>query len=107
MKTKILLVEEDLILQFVMESLLESLNCEVDVCHSANEALKIYKKNKKYQLILTEIDFNKGLNGFELAEKIRAHEHQHYPNKRIPIIGMISLLSKKIENLCLEKGVDM
>ena len=107
MKTKILLVEEGILLQYVFESLLSSLNCKVDVCNTANEALRKYKKNKHYHLILTEMAFKKGFQGDELAEKIRAHEHQHYPDKRIPIIGITSTLSNKIEKFYLDKGIDL
>ena len=107
MKTKILLAEEGLVLQYVFESLLSSLNCKVDVCQTANEALRKYKKNKNYQLLLTEMEFKKGFPGCDLAEKIRAHENQHYPNLRIPIIGITTSLSHKIEQFYLDKGFDM
>jgi len=107
MKTKILLVEEGILLQYVFESLLSSLNCKVDVCKTANEALRKYKKNKSYQLILTEIGFTKGFPGYDLSEKIREHENQHFPHKRIPIIGITSTLSNKLEQFYLDKGMDM
>jgi CheY-like chemotaxis protein len=107
MKTTVLLVEGDLIIQFFMEKMLESLNCKVNIFSSSNKALIHFKENPKYHLIITAIDFINDHTGDEFAQKIREFEKEITPKKRVPIIGLLSPLNAKIKERCIERGIDM
>jgi CheY-like chemotaxis protein len=107
MKTKVLLAESDLIIQFFTEKMLLDLNCTVDIFRTSSQALAHFKENPKYHLIITGMDFINDHTGDEFAQKIREFEKEFTPKKRVPIIGLLSPLNAKIKERCYERGIDM
>lgn len=75
---KILLVEDDPTLGFVIKDNLEMNNYNVDLCEDGEQALKAFE-NERFELCILDIMLPK-LDGFGLAKKIRKY------NKEIPII---------------------
>ena len=74
---KILLTEDNLILQTVFSDFLTTLNCtNVDTARTGRQALSLYEKHK-YALILLDIGLP-DINGIEVCKKIRKQE-DHTP----------------------------
>jgi CheY-like chemotaxis protein len=74
---KILLIEDNLILQNVFNEFLEILNCtNVDTARTGKQALALFEKHK-YALILLDIGLP-DINGIEVCKKIRMEE-DHTP----------------------------
>lgn len=77
---KVLLVEDNEINLEVMTSQLEHLGYKVTKANNGEEALRIWIE-KKIDVILTDLDMP-GVNGYELAERIRLN------NANIPIVAI-------------------
>lgn len=78
MPKKILLVEDDPTLGYVIKDNLEVNNYDVELCTDGQQALESFEK-ESFELCILDIMLPK-LDGFELARQIRQH------NKDIPII---------------------
>ncbi len=83
----ILCVDDSLTSRVLISGLLESAGYDVAMASSGEEAMEIINK-EKFDLIISDVEMP-GINGFELAEKIRKDEI----NKDTPII-IVSSLSK-------------
>jgi CheY-like chemotaxis protein len=74
---KILLIEDNSILQTVFSEFLETLNCtNVDIATTGKQALSLYEKHK-YALILLDIGLP-DIDGIEVCKRIRKKE-DHTP----------------------------
>ncbi|MCE3254727.1 MAG: rpfC [Rickettsiaceae bacterium] len=100
-KTNILIVDDHKInlvtTKSVLEKRLPEINCDIALC--GEEALKIFNKNKYYDLVLTDIEMPV-MNGLELAKQIRKID------SAIPIIAYTSVLKDQIEDKLKEAGID-
>ncbi len=92
---KILLVEDDEALQFIVKDNLEQQNFKVDVAGNGQLALGLFEKNR-YDLILLDVMLPK-IDGFQVAQKIRQTNHQ------VPIIFLTarSMTEDKIKGLTI------
>jgi DNA-binding response OmpR family regulator len=97
-KVKILLVEDDVNLGFLLVDYLESQGFEVKIYNDGLAGLKGFQ-NAKYDICIVDIMLPK-MDGFTLIEKIKE------TNKRIPIIILSarSMKEDKIKGFCI--GVD-
>ena len=97
-KPKVLLVEDNPLIQRVHQDMLWELGCETDVVKDAAEALVI--GSHVYDLILLDIGLP-DLNGFEVAKKLR-----QYPNhNHTPIFALTAYVDPATERQCLEAGI--
>lgn len=80
----ILLIEDDLIFQKAIQSILMQLNCFVDVADSES-GVKVLFKSEKYDLVLMDIKL-KGTSGYAIAKYIRSQESTI--EKQVPIIAL-------------------
>jgi two-component system capsular synthesis sensor histidine kinase RcsC len=97
---RVLVVDDEKIVQTVMKALLEGIGCFVVVANNGVEALAILQ-NEKFDLVLSDINMPQ-MDGYELAKSIRNSTGISHD---IPIFG-ISACSKE-EGLQKAKGVGM
>ncbi len=92
---KILLVEDDEALQFIVKDNLSQHKYDVEVASDGKEALELFEKNS-FDLILLDVMLPK-IDGFQVAEKIR------HSNDLVPIIFLTarSMTEDKIKGLTL------
>ena len=65
----ILVIEDHLMQQYAIQALLEGMGHRVTVASDAREALN--RLNQPYDLILIDLALPEGINGLEVAKKIR------------------------------------
>lgn len=92
---KILLVEDDEALRFIVKDNLEQNNYDVQVAEDGAIALQLFEQNK-FDLIVLDVMLPK-IDGFQVAEKIRK------TNEQVPIIFLTarSMTEDKIMGLTL------
>lgn len=98
----ILVVEDNIIAQTVILSLLTRLSCQVDLASNGIEAIALYNQ-KQYDLIFMDIGLGEGMNGFEITRFIRS---QSKPNHHIPIIALTAHAGESYRKQCIESGMD-
>lgn len=96
----ILCVEDNIINQEVMESLIKRKGYKYIPAYNGNEALEVLKKNK-VDLILMDIQMPE-LNGFETTKIIRDMES----GKHIPIIAMTAYAMREGRDKCMQANMD-
>lgn len=97
-KTKVLLVEDDLLIQCIHQRMLLELGCTIDIAGNAAEALTLAKHT--YDFILLDIGLP-DLDGIEVAKKIR-----NYPNHiNTRIFALTANTDPLTEKCCLEAGI--
>ena len=69
-KSKILIVEDDKISQFLLQKMLTTLDAEIIVTNNGLDAVKTCRENRDIDLILMDIQIPK-LNGYEATKEIR------------------------------------
>jgi len=99
-RPRILLVEDDRIVQKVHKIMLERLGCEVDVAEDGPRALEIFTKG--YDVIIMDVGLP-GMSGLEVTTEIRKRESVA---KRTPIIAITAFGHEEDRNNCLAAGVD-
>jgi len=94
-KYRILLVEDDEALSFIVKDNLEQKDYLVDLAYNGEIALNLFK-NKQYDLLILDVMLPK-IDGFEVAEKIRK------TNDHVPIIFLTarSMTEDKITGLTI------
>ncbi len=95
---KILLVEDDPLIQRINLVFLKLLGCKVDLAQNGQEATTMFKNG--YDLILSDIGLP-DIDGREVIKTIRQQEQV----KRIPIIALTAFDNFIIEE-CYEAGAD-
>ncbi len=68
---RILLVEDDCELRYVIERFLASMQCKVEFRATAEEALRLLESDIAFDLLLSDIALGAGMRGIELAELVR------------------------------------
>ncbi|HEX4046009.1 MAG TPA: response regulator [Gammaproteobacteria bacterium] len=99
-KPRILLIEDDEVIQFVIQRLLENIGYAVDVATTGVEAL--IKASKGYSLIFSDIGLP-NISGIDVAKIIRAHEKK---GSYTPIIGLTVFPLETIQDECISAGMD-
>jgi CheY-like chemotaxis protein len=97
----VLCVEDDLINQEIMESIIIKKGYKYLAAYDGNEALEKLKESR-VDLILMDIQLP-GLNGYELTKIIRDME---YSKRSIPIIAMTAYAMHEDRDKCIEAGMD-
>jgi two-component system chemotaxis sensor kinase CheA len=84
----LLFVDDSAFFRNMLVPVLKAAGYEVTAVGAADEALAIIKKGAKFDAVISDIEMP-GMNGFELAEAIRADAR----SARIPIIALSSITS--------------
>lgn len=99
--TKILLVEDDPIIQRVHTLFLQQLGAKVELAKNGAEALRLFSQD--YDLIFLDIGLP-DLSGIEVARRIRAHEQTHGVKRNVLIA--LTAFGKLMKEECLAVGFD-
>ena len=71
----ILIIEDQYLLQADLEQALTKAGFATELAYSAEEALSIFKDSgKNFKALITDVDLGSGLNGWEVARRIREIE---------------------------------
>jgi CheY-like chemotaxis protein len=97
---RVLLVEDNAIVQKIHSTYLSYLGCQVDVASDGIEALE--KANGEYKVIFMDVDIPH-VNGIKVTKIIRFHERNS--KKHVPII-FITAYGDEVKKECLEAGGD-
>jgi two-component system chemotaxis sensor kinase CheA len=84
----VLLVDDSAFFRNMLSPVLKAAGYRVRVVPSAQEGLAALRSGQSFDVVLTDIEMPE-MNGFELAETIRADQHLN----QIPIIGLSALVS--------------
>ena len=99
---KLLIVEDNQILQCCLKAMLFNLGLTADIASDGKTALALYNQN--YRLILMDIDLP-DINGIEVTKTIRWVEKKK--SCHVPIIAMTSHAGEpEYEDKCLSAGMD-
>lgn len=96
---KILLVEDEKIVQMINTLMLKKLGCQVDLAETGEEALAKFKNG--YNVIMMDIGLP-DKRGTQVAAEIRRTEF----GKDIPIIALTAFTGDEIDTECLAAGID-
>jgi PAS domain S-box-containing protein len=99
-KYRVLLVEDDPLIQIVHKKMLASLNCQIDVADNANIALKMLEN--PYHILFVDIGLA-DIDGFKLIKKIRQGRS---PNAEKPIIALTGYSTKEDRKNCIKAGAN-
>ncbi|UOF02917.1 hybrid sensor histidine kinase/response regulator [Bdellovibrio reynosensis] len=100
---KILVVEDNLVNQTIIISMLKGLGHKVDVASNGCEAVKVYK-NYAYDLILMDCQMPE-MDGYTATEKIREIQNESSEAK-IPILAFTANVMTEDEERCRKCGMD-
>ncbi len=100
---KVLVVEDNLINQKVIASMLNMFHTEVEMASSGEEGLK-YSAQNSYDLILMDFQLP-NLNGAETTKLFRQQESDSKKDKTI-VLALTAEVFKENEVKCLESGMD-
>lgn len=98
----ILLVEDNIMAQKIAVSILNSLNCAVDLAEDGKTALELFECGK-YALIFMDIGLP-DMPGNWVAQNIRKIENAN--NKSVPIIALTAHATESVKKECLDAGMD-
>lgn len=102
-KTKILLVEDNKLVQQIAIKLLQKLDLIVDVADNGLEAVKMIFENS-YFAVFMDCQMPV-MDGFEATRQIRKREKkEHLPHTRI--IALTAGVSEQMQRECIEAGMD-
>lgn len=101
LKLRILLIEDDPIVQRVHNGMLEKLGHYVDIAANGVSALTLFSQNN-YDIVLTDIGLPV-MSGVEIITEIRQHENS---KKIIPIIALTGYMEEKTKKDCLAAGAN-
>jgi len=101
----VLLIEDTEIAQRIGEFVLTSLGCHVDIAHTGEEAIRLFKL-KTYDLIFMDLGLS-DMTGRTITEHFRIIEKESI-RARDPalIIALSANMTKEIKQLCLDSGMD-
>lgn len=100
---KILLVEDDPIVQKIHKKILEKTGCVVELAVTGQQALKKVL-HENYKIIFMDIGLP-DIKGFDVAKKIRQLKNKDKYN-RVSIIGLTGYGDEENKSRCFEAGMD-
>lgn len=103
-KINILLVEDNLMNQFVAKQFFKKWNNEVAIANNGAEAIKILSERSDFDLVLMDLQMPE-MSGFQAAEIIRA-EKSMVKNSAIPIIALSADAFLETRRKVLEAGMN-
>ncbi len=103
-KPRVLLVEDDEVVQFSLEVFLRDLGCQVDVCVDGASALSRFQK-QFHDLIFMDCHLPV-MDGYQASSRIRDHEKNIATDFPVPIIAIS--FQKRSDNLtrCAAAGIN-
>jgi CheY-like chemotaxis protein len=99
-KTKVLLVEDVLLNQYVIEVMLQKLGCEVTTANSGAEAIAAAEK-QLFSMVFMDVQMP-GMDGIEATAAIR----QLPGYREIPIIALTANAFSEDRQRCLDAGME-
>jgi len=98
---RVLLAEDNEFNRMLIERVLCTLKCEVDLVSTGREAVRKFHQNQ-YDLVLMDCHMP-DLDGLEATRQIRAVEG---PNRRVPILAVTAGTVPGVRQACLQAGMD-
>ena len=98
---KVLVVEDNFLIQYTTQKTLENLGCRVDIANTGKQALILAKQNY-YNLIFMDIELP-DLSGLEITREIRQGK---YWSKGSPIVVITSHTENEIKKECMLSGTN-
>jgi CheY-like chemotaxis protein/HPt (histidine-containing phosphotransfer) domain-containing protein len=98
---RVLLAEDNEFNRALIERVLRSLNCEVDLAPTGREAVRRFH-NGNYDLVLMDCHMP-DLDGLEATRQIRAGEDEE---RRVPIVAVTAGTVPGARQACLQAGMD-
>ncbi|MEI9941565.1 MAG: response regulator [Pseudomonadota bacterium] len=98
---RVLLAEDNEFNRMLIERVLRTLNCEVDLAPTGREAVRKFHQGK-YDLVLMDCHMP-DLDGLEATRQIRAVEG---PNRHVPILAVTAGTVPGVRQACLQAGMD-
>lgn len=98
---RVLLAEDNEFNRMLIERVLRTLNCEVDLAPSGREAVRKFHQGK-YDLVLMDCHMP-DLDGLEATRQIRAVEG---PARHVPILAITAGTVPGVRQACLQAGMD-
>jgi CheY-like chemotaxis protein len=92
----ILVVEDEVLIRLSVGEYLRDRGYRVLEAVSAEEAQRIFRGAEAVELLFSDVDLGKGMDGLELAAWVR----QHYPAVRILLASGVTRLVEDAERLC-------
>ena len=99
---RILLVEDDLVSQFYLKTLLSENGFDVQAVSNGKDALSSFTK-EKFDIIILDIQIPI-INGIEVTKKIK--EKENSKKKKTPIIALTAYSYEEDKKLFIETGMD-
>lgn len=100
---KVLLVEDNPIVQFAQKGFLEKLNCQVDLAATGNDAIEMATNGKEYDIFFIDIGLP-DIEGYQVVKKIRQHYLESNPSK--PIVVLTGFVDNDVKERCIEAGAN-
>jgi CheY-like chemotaxis protein len=100
---RILLVEDNPLIQHVTQSLLSDSGFEVDVAATGAEALEKFAANK-YDLVYMDIGLP-DKDGYAVTQALRQHEQLSGATSAIPVIALTAHGAMDVETFCTRAGM--
>lgn len=101
---RVLLVDDEQMVQFIHSEFLSDLNCLVDTANNAEEALNLLNENQQYDLMFADMGMP-GISGIDLVKSYRQLEKSN-DRQHMPIIALTSYSSQKDKQNFIDAGVD-
>ena len=98
---RVLLAEDNEFNRMLIERVLRTLNCEVDLAPTGREAVRKFHQGK-YDLVLMDCHMP-DLDGLEATRQIRSTEGS---NRRVPILAITAGTVPGVRQACLSAGMD-
>lgn len=96
---KVLIVEDNPVIQYIHKAMLTVLNCQVEIASNAKEALEM--ASNEHDLILLDIGLP-DRSGIEVALELRSRETR----KRTRIVALTAFAEREVVKNCLAAGID-
>lgn len=101
-KVKILIVDDMIVNQLLIQTILEDIGFETEVATNGQFAIKLVEKNN-YDIILMDLQMPE-MSGWEATRYIRSNMKP--PKSTIPIIALTADVTKNNADKCKEAGMD-
>lgn len=98
---RVLLAEDNEFNRMLIERVLRTLHCDVELAPTGREAVRKFHQGK-YDLVLMDCHMP-DLDGLEATRQIRAVEG---PNRRVPILAITAGTVPGVRQACLQAGMD-
>lgn len=103
-KSKVLIVEDNIVNQQLVMRMLERNGCQVDLAVNGFEAIELFKKNQ-YALIFMDCLMPE-MDGYETTQIIREIEKSKPDKARTPIVALTANAFEEEAERCFQVGMD-